>query len=415
MDAVASLAEYQGLFGGFIFPEKLLQKIWWRGDFERGALATAAGCPVRVLDPGRWNHLAGPDFIGARIAFGVDPPVTGDIELHLDSRDWDAHGHARDPVYAGVLLHVVLFPPAAGLVTRGWAGAEIPVAALLPLLHRGLEEFAADDAVEALAGDAWLRCVEALVPLSPPELRGALVERAARRWAQKVRFAGLRLRRLGWDDACHHAALEVLGYGANRAPMLRVAAAFPRVEWVQGRVDPGSAWSAEKATWRVQGVRPANQPARRLRSYAAWQRNAPDWPGWFRDWADHRPVAEENGETAVERRRLAMPRIRGELAAGLGVAGWTGGRFDNLITDALLPLAAAEGGAGLRAWWFHWFLGDAPAGVRLALRRLGVADGRTQPQCHGLAQGLLGWLLEREAIKCSLASPGVAAKGGESL
>jgi hypothetical protein len=112
---------------------------------------------------------------------------------------------------------------------------------------------------------------------------------------------------------------------------------------------------------------------------------------------------------------LALPRIRGELAAGLGVAGWTGGRFDNLITDALLPLAAAEGSAGLRGWWFHWFLGDAPAGVRWALRRLRVTDGRVQPLCHGLAQGLLGWLLEREAAKCSLASPEVPAKGGESL
>jgi hypothetical protein len=51
----------------------------------------------------------------------------------------------------------------------------------------------------------------------------------------------------------------------------------------------------------------------------------------------------------------------------------------------------------------------------LALRRLGVADGRTQPQCHGLAQGLLGWLLEREAAKCSLASAEVPSKGGELL
>ncbi|MFZ9745780.1 MAG: DUF2851 family protein [Opitutaceae bacterium] len=412
MHAIASLAEYQGLYGGFLFPEKLLQKIWWRGDFERAALATAAGCPVRVLDPGRWNHLAGPDFLGARIAFGANSPVTGDIEVHLDTRDWDAHGHARDPAYAGVLLHVVLFPPAAGLVTRGWAGAEIPVAALLPLLHRGLEEFAADDAVESLAGDAWLGLVEALAALPVADLRRELEAQAARRWAQKVRFAGLRLRRLGWDAACHHSALEVLGYGANRAPMLRLAAAFPRVDWVQGRIDPAVAWTAEEGAWRVQGVRPANQPARRLFTYAAWQRRAPAWPGWFRSWAEGRPPAEAAGETGVERRRLALRRVREELAAGLGLPGRAGGRFDNLVTDALLPLAAAEGGAGLHPWWFHWFLGDAPAGVRLALRRLGVADGRTQPQCHGLAQGLLGWLLEREAAKCSLASPAGAPKRG---
>ena len=413
MDAVTALAEYQGLYGGFLFPERLLQKIWWRGDFERAALVTAAGRPVRVLDPGRWNHLAGPDFLGARIALGADPPVTGDIEVHLDMRDWDAHGHARDPAYAGVLLHVVLFPPAAGLVTRGWAGVEIPVAALLPLLHRGLEEFAADDAVEALAGDVWLGCVETLAPLPLADLRRELAGQAARRWAQRVRFAGLRLRRLGWDAACHEAALEVLGFRANRAPMLRVAAAFPRAAWAAGRISPGEAFAAEEGAWRVQGVRPANQPERRLAAYAAWQRRAPGWPAWFQGWAKTRPAAEAEGETGAERRRLALPRVRRELADGLGIPDWNGGRFDNLIADALLPLAAAAGHPGLQAWWIHWFLGDAPAGVRLALRRLGVVDGQVQPLCHGLAQGLLGWLLEREAAKCSLASSGAAPKGGE--
>ena len=105
--------------------------------------------------------------------------------------------------------------------------------------------------------------------------------------------------------------------------------------------------------------------------------------------------------------------MRRELAAGLGVPDWTGGRFDNLIADALLPLAAAAGQSGLQAWWSHWFLGDAPAGLPLALRRLGIVDGRAQPLCHGRAQGLLGWLLEREAAKCSLASPGAAPNGGE--
>jgi hypothetical protein len=32
-----------------------------------------------------------------------------------------------------------------------------------------------------------------------------------------------------------------------------------------------------------------------------------------------------------------------------------------------------------------------------ALRGLGAIDGRMQPSSHGAAQGLLGWLLEREA------------------
>jgi serine/threonine protein phosphatase PrpC len=31
------------------------------------------------------------------------------------------------------------------------------------------------------------------------------------------------------------------------------------------------------------------------------------------------------------------------------------------------------------------------------LKSLAVFDGHAQPACHGLAQGLLGWMLAREA------------------
>jgi hypothetical protein len=63
----------------------------------------------------------------------------------------------------------------------------------------------------------------------------------------------------------------------------------------------------------------------------------------------------------------------------------------------LLPLLAAEAGQTLDAPWFHWYPGDLPPFLMSGLRQLGVFDGRKQPACHGIAQGLLGWLLEREA------------------
>jgi hypothetical protein len=42
-------------------------------------------------------------------------------------------------------------------------------------------------------------------------------------------------------------------------------------------------------------------------------------------------------------------------------------------------------------------LGDVPEQVRRTLPKMGVVDGRLQPLCHGYAQGLLGWFLDREA------------------
>src|SRR5690606_30693192 len=117
MDSPAqSVTEIQGLYGAFTFPEKLLQKIWLRGDFNRSVAATTDGRRVTILHPGKWNLLGGPDFKGARLRFDDGAEVQGDIEVHLHLGDWDAHRHASDPAYDQVVLHVILFPPEPGRV-----------------------------------------------------------------------------------------------------------------------------------------------------------------------------------------------------------------------------------------------------------------------------------------------------------
>ena len=81
--------------------EARLQALW-QSDRRPKDLALPDGTPVEVLDPGRWNHAPGPDFRDALLSFG-GALRRGDVELHLRPADWDAHGHAADPAYAGVL------------------------------------------------------------------------------------------------------------------------------------------------------------------------------------------------------------------------------------------------------------------------------------------------------------------------
>jgi hypothetical protein len=330
----------------------------------------------------------------------------GDVELHLHAEDWSAHGHARDRAYDGVILHVVLFPPPPGAKTMGNAGREIPVLALLPWLHHDLEEYAAEEAVEHLANRPVARIFEELGKLPLAELDRKLRGHAERRWLQKVHFARLRVQRLGWESACHHTALEILGYRFNRAPMLRIAGRWPLAAWTAGAVDPEEVVASETEGWVVQGVRPANHPRTRLRQYAAWTAARGDWSFRLAAWGKALPVVADGDDTGRVRRSGGFRALRDEISAQICGAGMGGTRFDNLVCDGFLPLLAADGGRNEFGFWFHWFAGDLPEFVVRALRDLGIFGGPRRPASHGAAQGLLGWLIETEHQTSAAAGSG---------
>src|SRR5262245_35266382 len=133
-------------------PERLLQAIWQQQRVRREGLCTLDGIPVRILHPGFLSVEGGPDFRGAVVQFGDQPPVSGDIEVDLHSSGWRAHGHDRNPAFRAVILHVVWTVP-----KREPGGP--PVLAVADLLDAPLAELA-----EWLGGDA--------APALPEEFRG---------------------------------------------------------------------------------------------------------------------------------------------------------------------------------------------------------------------------------------------------
>jgi hypothetical protein len=387
---IDSVAEMQGLDGPFSFSEKLFQKIWRRGDFDISRAETADGRMVRVRHPGRWNLLGGPDFKGAQLEIGA-AKARGDVEVHLRERDWALHAHASDPAYDEVVLHVVLFPPEKKFST-GRDGRPIPVLALLPLLHRDLEAYAADDIVEGFAGRTASRAPAELGHLAPDQLNRLLHHCAETRWRQKVGFARLRVTQLGWESACHFTALEILGYRFNRVPMLRVAARRPLSAWTTGQARADEVFSAEN--WSRQGMRPANHPRLRLEQYARWARERPDWPARLAALSLGPGSADES--TAEFRRRNALAGFRAGLTREICADAVGGTRVDTIICDGFWPLLATRGADGPFAWWFHWPAGDLPLQVSQAFHGLGGFTYGPQASCHGFLQGLIGWMLARE-------------------
>ena len=393
-----TVAEFQGLYGPFTVAERVLQKIWLHRDFDSTQARLSDGRRLEIVSPGEWNLLGGPDFHGAHLRID-GREVRGDVEVHFHASDWRAHGHPANPTFQEVALHVVLFPPEiSALPARGRDGAELPTLVLLPLLHRDIEEYAADDALEVItARDDWRRFAE-LGRKPVDEIRNLMRQQAAERWCQKVHFAKLRIGKLGWTAATHQTALEILGYRRNRVAMLALAARYPLATWAEATIDVAPLFEEGRASWQLHGVRPANHPRTRLRQYAAWVRACPDWPERLTRVADDLPVDESNaGATVGEaRKKMALTQWRSKLAREICGDAVHGTRFDTLVCDGLLPLAAACADRDLSAVWFSWFLGDVPLAVRQAMPKLGLAGARTEPLCHGYSQGLLGWILEQK-------------------
>jgi hypothetical protein len=87
--------------------ERLAQCIWYDGMLTNAGLKTLSGKPLEILDPGRWNEEGGPDFRMAEVRI-ANKPIKGDIEIHLNSSDWEGHNHHRNFEYNTVVLHAFL-------------------------------------------------------------------------------------------------------------------------------------------------------------------------------------------------------------------------------------------------------------------------------------------------------------------
>lgn len=118
-------------------PEAAVQLAWARGHFDGSDLKTTDGERVEVLDPGQINRDSGADLSFAVVRVG-DLIWSGDIEIHRTSAEWLAHGHAEDPAYDRVVLHVVLSADrTTGSLCRS-DGSRLPELVLLPHLSVSL-------------------------------------------------------------------------------------------------------------------------------------------------------------------------------------------------------------------------------------------------------------------------------------
>jgi hypothetical protein len=287
-------------------PERLLQQIWFHQRIRRDELRMVDGRRLRVVHPGFWNKEPGPDFRNAIIHFDNGPAQIGDIEIDLQASGWCGHGHATNPNYKNVILHIVWEAPAN-------AAFDHPRLALKSFLDAPLAEL-----------EKWLLCEPVPIPgalkgecggplreLSLEMTEELLDQAALVRFRRKAAQLEARARQRGWDQALWEDLLAALGYKHNTWPMRRVAELAPlesatklsardaearylgianllpgeiastktdadkhaRLLWDHWWRQADGLEPVPKQAWKFAGLRPANHPARRVALAAQWAAN----------------------------------------------------------------------------------------------------------------------------------------------
>ena len=203
--------------------ESLLAQIWRHQWISQGALTAAGGQRVLVLHPG-WENSddSGPDFRHAVIGMNGGSPVSGDVELHLRSHEWEAHGHHKDPNYDSVVLHVVLWDGGREASPLN-NGKKVPILALSSYLRGPLQEFrlATQPSFLSCAGsEAFLRHGRVWV--------GDVLAKAGKErfylktWRFKKRMAETEI-----DQVLYEGLMRALGYAKNKRPFEKLAQLLP--------------------------------------------------------------------------------------------------------------------------------------------------------------------------------------------
>ncbi len=386
--------EMAGWYGPFTLAEREIQKLWLRQSFAAGPWRTLDGRELEVLHPGRWNLLEGPDFYQA--LFRLDGELKrGDVEIHFEVEDWWRHGHADDPRYSDVQLHVVVFPPSAAVrLAQTRCGGVPATLVLLGLLPEDLESLATEAALLGWGRADWEDRLVRLLAIPLVQRRAVLEREAASRWGSKLAQANHRLRHHGWREAMHQMTMECFGLARNREAMSRLALLYPAVKWQRGEVDPAEVMCQPGLNWRLRGVRPANQPIVRLQQYMGWWNACDDWPeqllARLRRWgecscADVFAVGRQRRVFGLSDLRRAVMEAHGRDGPGMG-------RINTWWTDVVWPLGAAALGRTFFGYWAAWFAGDYPDSLLMFVRESGVLKHARTPLGVGLLQGALGWL-----------------------
>ena len=201
---------------GLCLPETMLHHAWRLADGTRARVAGADGTRYRVLYSGMPGGSYGPDFKQAVLERDDGSEIIGDVEIHVRSREWYAHGHDSDDKYCGVKMHGVWSAADGDGNVVNAAGLRVPQIGL-STLHQRL--------TAKRRGAASATCAR---DVSRDTVRERIISAAGDEWfAEKISMFSTEIDSFGGDLAVQLGVFEALGYSRNRWQFRTLARRVP--------------------------------------------------------------------------------------------------------------------------------------------------------------------------------------------
>ena len=195
--------------------ERFLQYIWQHQLFQKNKqMSTTDGHLLTIQSAGEINRDAGPDFFNAKITLdGIE--WVGNIEIHIQASDWNAHHHSADKRYNNIILHVVLDNNCEVVLEDGRRPATLQVK---EYLLEDIEQRYTQLMESSLAGH--IACASRVKQL-PSFLLANLLERMT---VERIAAKSATVNRLleeskgGWNQTCYWLLAHYFGGRVNAFP-----------------------------------------------------------------------------------------------------------------------------------------------------------------------------------------------------
>ncbi|HET6245838.1 MAG: DUF2851 family protein [Bacteroidetes bacterium] len=209
--------------------EDFLHYIWQFRNFDNSGLKAQTGESIEIIKPGDHNLNAGPDFFNSVLKIG-ETLWAGNVEIHINSSDWNKHNHSEDKAYNNVVLHVVYNDDC---IIQRISGETIPAIELKGRINPAVFSCYS----ELLKSTQWISCSKNINDVDEfivsNWLSRLLIERLERK-AETI-INSLKLTNNNWQETFYHHLARNFGFQLNAEPFELMSKSLPLLYLIKHR------------------------------------------------------------------------------------------------------------------------------------------------------------------------------------